>query len=305
MSFSVTTAFVQQFTSNVRFLAQQQESRLAGAVVTDNVDGEAAYMEQIAPTNARKKTTRHGDSPIMNQQHLRRRITSGDYEWGDLIEDADKARLLIDPASTYAKNASMAMARAKDDEIISCLWGTAYTGHAGTTVVNWPNGDGQAAPAQPGGTVVAVNSWAYGNGSGNAGLTVSKLIEAKVALGKAEGDEDEERFIAVSETQVGNMLSTTEATSGDYAEVKALVEGKITKFLGFNFIHTERNQIDANGYTRVPAWRKSGIGLGTTKPLWTRIAERSDKSFAVYVYAAQSIGATRLEEAKLAEIKCQ
>ncbi|HEV2673383.1 MAG TPA: phage capsid protein [Aliidongia sp.] len=304
MSFSITTAFVQQFTGNVRFLAQQQESRLAGAVMTDDIAGETAYMEQLAPTAARKVTTRHADSPLMNSQHLRRRITAYDYDWGDLIDKEDKARLLIDPASSYAMNAGFAMARSKDDEIIGCLWGNAYTGHSGNTVVAWPNGDNESSPAQPGGYVVAVNSWAFGNGSANAGLTVSKLIEAKVALGKAEGDENEERFIACSDQQIGNLLSTTEVTSADYNSVKALVEGKVDSFMGFTFIHTERNQVDANGYARVPAWRKSAIGLGTTIPLWTRVTERGDKRFSIYVFASQSIGATRLEEAKMVEIKC-
>ena len=74
--------------------------------------------------------------------------------------------------------------------------------------------------------------------------------------------------------------------------------------MGFKFIHSERLLKDASNYTRVPAYRKSAVGLGIAKDTWGRITERSDKRFSWYVYAAMSLGASRLEEAKLCEIKC-
>jgi hypothetical protein len=305
MSFTVTDAFVQQFRGNVFYLAQQEATRLRPTVIEDTITGEAAYLEQLAPTAAVKRTARHKDSPIMNTQHLRRRVAPYDYEWGDLVDKLDKVRLLIDPTSAYARAAAMAMGRGYDDEIIGALWATAYTGHTGSTAVTWPNGNSESTPAAPAGTQVLVNDWTYGNGSGNTGLTISKLISASVALDAAEGDEDEERFIIVGAKQKGNLLSTTKATSGDYAAVKALVDGKIDRFMGFKFIHSERLLTDASGYTRVPAYRKSAIGIGIASDIWTRIAERPDKAFSWYVYAAMSIGASRLEEVKLVELKCQ
>lgn len=304
MSFSITDAFVQQFTGNVRFLAQQKQSRLRRTVIEDQVTGESAYLEQLAPTAARKVVARHSDSPVMNSQHLRRRISPYSYDWGDLIDKEDKVRLLIDPESAYAQNAGFAMNRAFDDEIIAAFFGTAYTGHSGSTALTWPNGNSESTPTQPGGTVVAVNDWQYGNGSGNAGLTISKLISANVALDAAEGDEEEERFIVVGAKQKGNLLATTEATSADYAAVKALVDGKIDRFMGFQFVHSERLLTDSSGYARIPAYRKSAMGVGVATDVWTRVTERADKRFSWYAYAAEDIGGARLEEAKLVEIKC-
>lgn len=304
MSFTVTDAFVQQFTGNVSLLAQQLMSRLRPTIIEDQITGEAAYLEQLAPTAARKVIARHSDSPIMNSQHLRRRVAPYDYDWGDLIDVEDKVRLLIDPASAYARNAAAALERGIDDEIIGCLWANAYTGHAGSTVVTWPNGNSESSPTAPAGTQVAVNDWTYGTGNGNSGLTISKLISASVALDAAEGDEDEERYIVITAKQKGNLLATTEATNADYAAVKALVDGKIDTFMGFKFIHSERLSKDSNGYTRVPVYRKSGLGIGIAKDIWSRITERGDKRFSWYVYAAMSLGATRLEEAKLVELKC-
>jgi hypothetical protein len=304
MSFTITDAFVQQFTGATRMLAQQDNSRFRGRVLEDQVTGDSAYMEQLAPTAARKVTTRHADSPVANMQHLRRRLAVYDYDQGDLIDKLDKVKLLIDPASDYTKNLASAMRRGQDDEIIGAFFATAYTGHTGATSVTWPNGNAESSPTTPAGTVVAVNDWTYGNGSGNTGLTISKLTSAKVALDAAEGDENEERYIAVTAKQLGNLLATTEATSADYNTTRALVDGKIDKFMGFTFIHSERLQENSSSQTRVPAWRKSAVGLGVAKDIEGQITQRGDKRFSWYAYVDMSIGAARLEEAKLAEIVC-
>ncbi len=308
MSFQVTDAFVQQFTGNVAFLAQQMVSRFRGRTIEDMITGESAYLEQVAPTAAQKITARHSDSPIMNTQHLRRRIAPYDYGWGDLVDNLDKVKLLIDPASTYARNAAMAMSRAQDDEIIQAMWAVAYTGHSGSTTVTWPNGNAESTPTAPAGTQVAVNSWAYGNGTGDAGLTISKLIEAMVALDAAEGDENEERYTAWSAKQKGNILATTEATLKEYGvskdDVNALRDGKVVRIVGFEVIHSERLLLNGSSHRRVPAWRKSAMGLGIAKDISGRMAERPDKRFSMYVYTDMSIGASRLEEAKLVEIIC-
>lgn len=304
MSFTVTDPMVQQFSANINMLAQQTMSRLRGATFEDYVRGEAYYFEQVAASTARKVQARHEDSPIMNTQHLRRRLVPYDYEWGDLVDDQDKLRTLVDPTNVYAQTGAAAMGRAMDDEVLAAFFGTAYTGHAGATSVTWPNGNAESSPTAPAGTQVAVSDWTYGNGSGNAGLTISKLISARMALFAAEGDQDEECYIAVTNFQLGNLLATTEATNADYASVQALVSGKIDFFMGFKFLHSERLLKNGSSQWRVPAWRKTGIGLGITKDIGAQIAPRPDKRFADYVYVSMSCGAARLEEAKVVEIVC-
>jgi hypothetical protein len=308
MSFTVTDAFVQQFSGNVWFLAQQVESRFRGKVLEDQITGESAYMEQVAPSAAQKITSRHSDSPIMNTQHLRRRLAPYDYAWGDMVDNLDKVKLLIDPASTYARTGASAMNRGQDDEIIQAFFGTAYTGHSGGTVLTWPNGNSESAPTAPSGTVVAVNDWAYGNGSGNSGLTISKLVSASVALDAAEGDEGEDRYMAVKAIQKGNLLATTEATLKEFGVAKddlaPLRDGKIAFIMGFQLIHSERLQANVSSQWRIPAWRKSAVGLGINKDISAQMAPRPDKRFSMYVYLDMSIGATRLEESKLVEIVC-
>lgn len=304
MSFSITDAFVQQFTGTVQLLAQQTNSRLRGTVYEENITGDSAYMEQLAPTTARKVTTRHADSPVANMQHLRRRIAVYDYDQGDLIDKEDKARLLIDPSSSYTQNIAAALRRGQDDEIIGAFFGTAYTGHSGATAVTWPNGNSESSPTAPAGTQVAVSDWTYGNGAGNSGLTISKLTSASVALDAAEGDEEEERYILITAKQKGNLLATTEATSADYNTVRALVDGKIDTFMGFKFIHSERVLKNGSGQYRIPAWRKSAMGLGIAQDIDGMVSVRGDKRFSWYCYADETIGASRLEESKLVEMIC-
>ena len=53
MSFQITTAFVQQYASNVSMLVQQKGSRLRDAVRVESVNGEFEYFDQIGAGSAR------------------------------------------------------------------------------------------------------------------------------------------------------------------------------------------------------------------------------------------------------------
>ena len=93
----------------------------------------------------------------------------------------------------------------------------------------------------------------------NSGITVGKILRAKKLLDAAEVD-DGDRYFAVSAQQVQDMLLRTEITSADYANVKALAEGKVEKFCGFTFIRTERLTRNTSTDVRTCfAWHKSGI----------------------------------------------
>ncbi len=75
MSTQVTTAFVQQFSSNIALLAQQRGSILRGAVREESVTGEKAFFDQVGSVAAVKRTTRHGDTPLVETPHSRRMVT--------------------------------------------------------------------------------------------------------------------------------------------------------------------------------------------------------------------------------------
>jgi len=300
MSFEITTAFNQQYRNTLVMLAQQRLSRFRDKVFYEPVTGQTAWFDQVGASTAQKITSRHADTPIANTPHRRRRIDLAPYNWADLIDTADRARTLADPMGTYTRTGNASMNRAIDDAVIQSFFATAYTGSDGTTQVTFPSAN-----------QVAVNSWAYGSGSGNAGLTISKLIEARVGLmsGEVTDDYDDQEtdnvFIAVNSRQLGNLLSTTEVTSKDYNEVAALVQGKVKTFMGFTFVRTERLQTDANGYYRVPVWHKDGMYLGIAEDMTqANLDIRADKNRAIQAYYEMVIGTARVEEARVWEIKC-
>lgn len=293
MSYEITTAFVEQYKANVDMLAQQKGSRLRRAVMEESVTGKSAFFEQIGPVSMVARTSRHADSPLISTPHARRRVTLADYEWGDMIDDLDKVRMLIDPTSPYAMNAANAANRTIDDVIIAAADGTAYTGVDGSTQTSYDSN-----------MTVDVQVRDVGVSAADLGLNTAKIIEAGKLLAANEVDEDEPKYIVWNARQRASLLNATKATSSDYNSVKALVTGEINSFLGFEFIRSERIGTDANGDDKVLYFAKSGIKLGTGMSPKTHIAPRPDKGFNMYVYTCMSIGATRMEEAKVGYIEC-
>jgi len=292
MSNQITTAFVQQYSSNVQMLSQQMGSLLRGVVDVESVVGKNAFFDQVGKTTAQLRTSRHADTPQLDTPHSRRRVSLADYEWADLIDNADKVRLLIDPTSSYAKAAAAAMGRAMDDVVIAALGGTAYTGETGSTSVALPAGQKPYSASQ-------------GNDAAG-GLSITKLLEAKKILDLADVDPSLPRFFLCGPRQISNLLGTTQITSSDFNTVKALAQGQIDSFLGFKFIVSNRLPFDAtNTDDRLCyAFTSDAIKLAVGQDVIARIDERADKSYSTQVYYAMSIGATRMEEEKVVEIAC-
>ncbi len=284
MSSQITTAFVNQYSSNIQMLSQQMGSLLRGAVDVESVTGEKSFFDQVGSAAAVLRTTRHADTPLIDTPHSRRMVTMSDYEYADLIDDQDKVRLLVDPTSTYARAAAAAMGRAMDDVIIAAAIGTAKTGK-----------DGSTSTALPSTQKVA---------HGSASLTIAKLLSAKEILDEGSVDPSIPRYIVCAPKQITSLLGTTQVTSSDFNTVKALAQGQMDTFSGFKFIVSNRLTTDSDGNRAVIAFAGDGIKLAVGKEPTARIDERSDKSYATQVYYCQSVGSTRMEEAKVVEIAC-
>lgn len=283
MSVQIDTAFSQQFSANVQLLSQQTGSILRGGVSEEAVTGEKAFFDQVGAAAAVKRTSRHQDTPTVETPHSRRMVTMDSYEWADLIDDADKVRMLIDPTSTYARAAAAAMGRAMDDAIIEAATGTAKTGKSGGTST----------------TMLAAHQIA----NGSADLTLAKLIEAKKTLDLASVDPSIPRHIAVGPDQIEALLNSTTVTSSDFNTIKALVQGEINTFLGFQF-HVSTRLAKSGNIRTCFAWAEDGIKLAVGKDVMSRIDERSDKSYSTQVYYCATFGATRMEEEKVVQIDC-
>lgn len=318
MSFNVSTAFVQQYSTNIQMLLQQQGSHLRGAVQEYSFVGKAASMaEQFGSVSPVRNQGRHSDTPLISTPQDKRWIYPNDYDWADLIDSQDKLRMLIDPAGPYTTAGVWAMGRAFDDEIIAGFFGSNNTGENGTSATGSLyayNSNSQSVAATTG-------------GSAATGLNIAKLRAAKRKLLEAEVDVDNDQlFCIISAKQHDDLLNEAQAISLDYNTRPVLVDGKITSFMGFNFIHSERipgaanfnttinplvTSADSDGSysagTRwmVPCFAKSGLALGLWNDVQASVDKRPDKRNSWQVYVTGTCGAARLEEKRCVIINCK
>jgi len=175
-----------------------------------------------------------------------------------------------------------------DDVIISALGGSAQTGVTGATATALPAGNKPFSSSQ------------------SDGLTVTKLLKAKELLDLADVDPSLKRYFVYGAKQVTDLLATTEVKSSDFNTVKALAQGTLNSFLGFEFIMSNRLSLDAtNTDDRLCyAFTEDAIKLAVGKDVTAKITERADKSYSTQVYYCMSIGAVRMEESKVIEIAC-
>ena len=288
MSIQITTSFVEQYSSNVTMLSQQMGSKLRGSVDVETINGKNAFFDQVGVTAAQIRTSRHGDTPQIDTPHSRRRLSLADYEWADLVDDVDKVRMLIDPTSSYAKAAASAMNRSIDDVIITAMNASANTGVAGGTSTALPSTQKTATSDQ------------------SDGLTIAKLLSAKKILDNNDVDPSLKRYIVCGPQQISDLLGTTQVTSGDFNTIKALAQGEINSYLGFEFITSTRLNMDATNTTDrlVFAYTEDAVKLGIGKDISAKISERADKSYSTQVYYCMSLGAVRMEEKKVVQIPC-
>jgi hypothetical protein len=295
MSTEITTSLVKQFHDNFDTLCQQKTSKFEDCVRTEPINAEDGFYDQIGASDGADITTRHADTQHANTPHARRKVTPVPWQWSDLIDRADKVRMLGDPQNSYLMAGFYSLNRRKDKHVIDAMFGTAYTGKTGGTAVPFPADAAHVVPV----------SFGSSTGALDVGLNVPKLARAKRLFMDLDVDVDEEEiFIAVNGKTLEDLLNSTEATSSDYAAVKALVKGDINTFMGFTFKKYNKLPTDSNGDIRVPVWCKSGLLLAVADEKTTEIDKLPTKNYSVQVYVGADMGATRMEETKVIEIKC-
>lgn len=296
MSFEITEAFVEQYRANILLLSQQKMSRLRATCLEESVIGRTFYGERVGATAGADIEERHGDTPLISTPHSRRRGTMVDWDWADLVDDLDKQKMLIDPASTYIQNAIAAANRRIDTHVYEALGGTAAAGQSGgTTINNYDAGecrlvrsDGVVETA--GATMTAVVQ---------TGLTVAKLLTVKQLLDEGDIDPERQRFFLTNPYNINQLLNATEVKDADYNTVRALAEGHIDTFMAFKFIMLQNYVDETKGHlTDTPledagavdcyAWAQDAVMLGVGKDITTRIDIRTDKRMSVQPYVKMS-----------------
>lgn len=297
-------SFVQDYGSSVQMMAQQRESKLRNLVLNETATGERFYFELYNRNQPMQQVTnRYADIVLTDSQFERRAVDLIDYDFAQFIDKFDKVKMLIDPANPISMAQAAQVGRQIDRIIVNAMGADMLTGKTGSVT-----------SALPASQIVAVNSWAYGSGSGNANLTISKLIEASQIM-DAQDVPLEDRYLVVDPVNHSKLLATAEATSGDFVVSRNLVTGQIDGLVGFKFVvmagadPTNTGGIvpidSGTGHRRVFAFQRTGIGLATgINPTFDISQIKIKRSLPWQAYVMMSMAATRLENSKVVEIRC-
>ena len=297
MSDTINTAFVQQFRNNLELLVQQKGSILLPHVKPEKITGKYTHFDRLGSGEASEVLTRHGDTPDpLNLAHSRRRVILRTFDAAELIDNADKVRLLIDPTSEYAMSIAYALGRKADDIILQALYGSSFA---------VDSSDAQSTVSFDTNNVIDEDT-----GTTNSSLIVAKLRAAKKRFMINNIDlQAETPILAHAGTDLTDgLLTETSVTSSDYNTVKALVAGEVNTFMGFKFVWCERLEQSihktSEGFVRALAFIPSALGVAMGRDINVRISERDDKRYSTQVYGAMDIGASRRQEEKVVSIEC-
>tara|TARA_R110000822_G_scaffold131449_3_gene268444 strand:- start:276 stop:1115 length:840 start_codon:yes stop_codon:yes gene_type:complete len=145
-------------------------------------------------------------------------------------------------------------------------------------------------------------------GGANTDLNIEKLRETKRLMDAANVDPDGRTFI-MHANSLEALLGDTEVTSSDFASVKALVNGEVNQYMGFNFVML--GDMDEGGLVKdgsndriLFAFSKSALGMGTSMDQQSRVDYIPEKT-SFLVASMFSAGAVAIEGAGIVKITCR
>ena len=231
MSNTLSTVAVTEFDSMVKH-AYQNASLLRNAVtVRNNVVGDTYKFRSMGKGTASARGTTQTDVTPMNVQHDLITATLANYVAPEYTDIFDQAEVNFDEKQELAKTIAGALGRRLDDIVISAM-----------------------DAATPAATV----------GTGSTALAATDLIDAKVELVKG-GVGSADLYCAISGAGLAGLLADEKVSSADYQNVKALVNGEVNTFAGFNVIVIEDRTVGGltttSDVTAGYAFAKDAIGL--------------------------------------------
>jgi hypothetical protein len=231
MSVNLSPVAVTEFDSMVKH-AYQNASLLRNAVtVRNNVVGDTYKFRSMGKGTASARGTTQTDVTPMNVAHGLITATLANYVAPEYTDIFDQAEVNFDEKQELAKTIAGALGRRLDDIVITAM-----------------------DAATPAATV----------GTGSTALAATDLIDAKVELVKG-GVGSADLYCAISGAGLAGLLADEKVSSADYQNVKALVNGEVNTFAGFNVIVIEDRTVGGltttSDVTAGYAFAKDAIGL--------------------------------------------
>jgi hypothetical protein len=299
MSENLPKLFTTQFSTVLEMKLQQRMSKLRGRCMEGfHVGKQASPIQYIGAVQMKAPAGRFAPIGRQDVDFVRRWVLPIDRDCNQLIDTFDKLKTAIEPTSQYADVAAAAVAREWDDRLIQAAFAISLTGTDSSSFIN------ETFDPNSVGLTVAAN---FGSAA-NSGLTVAKMIEAKRIMRKAQVDVDEETMTWVTNSQgESDLLNQVQVVSTEFSDKPVLQEGRVTRFMGWDIVYSERLQI-ATVTTQVRLnipFVRSGLYLGIWKDTENDVDRRIDLSGLPYqIYTMMSSGATRLEPARLLQAQC-
>ncbi|KKL84302.1 hypothetical protein LCGC14_1966090 [marine sediment metagenome] len=300
MPVTIDQVTAQKFASVLLILSQQMGSKFASRVRNENVaSAELAYFDTLAEDDdTAEKTGRHQGTPLSEAVFGRRRVVPRPWTNKKALDKEDLDRMLPDPRNPVAMNQVRSLGRQKDDLIIDAALGSASIGKAGGSSIAFKddsrslNGDGTITTL---GTLATPQT--------ETDITLEKLLIMMRLFNEEDVDPDIRKYWAVSPKEIEDLLNLTEVGSIDFNTVKALQQGKMETFAGFDFFWTNRLPVDGtDGSTRrTIAWAQDGLILASIGDISTRIEEAERLDFAWVLFSKMDLGSVRMEGEKVHE----
>lgn len=269
MSQNIDPVFVSLFDTEVK-ASYGDKAKLKGTVRTKlNVVGSETYFNK----KGKGMATRHirgTDRKAMNVDYSRVKCVLTDWDAFDYVDKFDMKKTNISEIKETAAVATQAIGMRQDQIIINAI-------SAGYDSTNMKVGITTA-------------------------LTTAELRKASALLNK-KGVPTSDRYFAHTAQQLDDLLATTQATSTDYNAVHALVDGTLSKFVGFNFVMIASR--DEGGLPQITesstlcdlgfCYHKDAIGYAEGQDIQTEISWIAEKG-AYLVGADFSAGAVVIDD---------
>ena len=301
MSENLPKLFTTQFSTVLQLKLQQKQSKLRGRVMEGFHTGkQASPIQYVGAIQMKPPQGRFAPIGRQDVDFTRRWVFPVDRDANQLIDTFDKLKTAIEPTSQYSDVAAAAVAREWDDRLIAAAFADASIGTDGANF--------STETFNTGSTVTSAG-WQIPSTFGSAaasGLTVAKMIEAKRAFRKAQVDLEAEQLTWVTNSQgESDLLNQVQVVSTEFSDKPVLQEGKVTRFLGFDIVYSERLGTSSTNVRMNIPFVKSGLYLGIWMDNQTRVDQRIDLSGLPYqIYTMMSSGATRLEPGRLLQCLC-
>ena len=278
MAASISNAFVTLFDTEVK-QAYQADAVLRNTVrLRTGVTASTHKFPKIGSGVAQVRVPQTDVTPL-NVTYSQATVTLTDYIAAEYSDIFNQSKVNFDERQELVQVVAKAIGRRSDQMIIDALAASSTSLTVATSI-----------------------------GGAGTNLNMAKLREAARLLNTANVPA-EDRYILIHASQLSSLLSETSVTSSDFNTVKALVQGDITTFMGFNFItigdRTEGGLTGGgSGSTRkVYAYHKMAVGMAESMAIRSEINYIPEKT-SWLVSSMFSAGAIAIDAGGCVDITC-